>query len=271
MLHSEWLQFTDGGKSYKIYISRMAKAKAPLPVVMVIQELWGTDAHILDVADRLAKAGYLAVAPDLYAENGKRPEVLKEDRIEEVKAFLDTLPSTSWHDPEKREQALQQLPASKQEEIEATFRELFGRLKKLPESLKILQATFRYLQHAELSHGQKVASIGYCMGGALSVMLACTESRLSGAAVYYGNLPNKEQLQEIQCPVMGFFGSLDERITSQVPDFAEGMQKAGKAFSYKIYEGALHAFFNDTRASYHAAASRDAWSATLGFFHEVLD
>lgn len=271
MLHSEWLRFTDGDKSYRIYTSRMGKAKAPLPVVMVIQELWGTDSHILDVADRFAKAGYLAVAPDLYAENGQRLEILKENRIEEVKTFLDTLPSSSWHDSEKRELALKQLSLSKQEEIEATFQELFGRLKRLPESLEVLEATFRFLQNSELSHGRKVASIGYCMGGALSAMLACAEPCLSGAVVYYGNLPNEEQLQGIQCPVMGFFGRLDDRITNQVSGFAEGMQKAGKSFTYKIYEGALHAFFNDTRAAYHTDASRDSWSTILGFFNEILD
>ncbi|WP_018130676.1 dienelactone hydrolase family protein [Effusibacillus pohliae] len=269
-LNTDWLNFDGGERSYRLYISRPANADTPLPVVIVIQEIWGTDAHILDLTDRFAKAGYLAVAPDLYAENGQRPDVLKEERIEQVKAFLNTLPPASWHDPIAREAALEKLPEEKREEIRSTFAELFGGLARLPERLEILQATLRFLQEYKHSRGQKVASVGYCMGGALSALLACREPSLAGAVVYYGNLPSKEQIKGIHCPVAGFFGSLDERITSQVPGFAKAMQEAGKSFTYEIYEGAHHAFFNDTRASYHVQASRDAWAKTLVFFEEVL-
>ncbi|MCL6549371.1 MAG: dienelactone hydrolase family protein, partial [Alicyclobacillus sp.] len=74
----------------------------------------------------------------------------------------------------------------------------------------------------------------------------------------------------IRCPVMGFYGSLDKRITDQVPAFAQAMENAGKTFSYQVYEGAHHAFFNDTRASYNPTASRDAFARVLTFFNEQL-
>lgn len=270
-LHSEFVTFNSGDKQHKLYISRLTNATTPLPVVIVIQEIWGTDAHIRELTDRFAKAGYLAVAPDLYAtENGERPAVFSEARIDQVKDFLNSTPPTVWHDADAREAELGKLPEQKREEIRSTFTELFAGLAKIPGYVGTLTDTVKFLREYEYSRGQKVASTGYCMGGALSALLASAEPSLAGAAVYYGNLPSKEHLQGIQCPVYGFFGSLDERITSQVAGFAESMQEAGKSFQYEIYEGAHHAFFNETRPTYSVDASRDAWVKTLAFFREVL-
>jgi carboxymethylenebutenolidase len=269
-LHTEWLEFRNGINTYKVYTSRPTHAETPLPVVLVIQEIWGTDDHILELTDRFAKAGYLAVAPDLYAQNGSRPEAVTEERIEQVKEFLNTIPPTVWHDSSALQAELARLPENESKKIKVTFDELFGGLVRMPQYLETLQAVMQFLKEYEYSRGQKIVSTGYCMGGALSAMLASTHPELAGAAIYYGHLPKKEQLQGIQCPVIGFFGSLDERITSQVPAFAEAMQEAGKSFTYEIYEGAHHAFFNDTRSSYNVNASRDAWVKTLQFFKKVL-
>lgn len=269
-LKREWIQFEHGGTKHRLYATRLERAKTPLPVVMVIQEIWGVDEHIVDLTDRFAKAGFLAVAPDLYAENGQRLESLSEGRIEQIKSFLDTLAPPSWHDPAARETALGKLPEEVREEIRATYSEMFDGLTRLPERLETLKAAMAFLAEYEPTKGQKVASTGYCMGGALSVMLAAADPRLAGAVVYYGNLPKKEQVATIQCPIVGFFGGLDERITSQVDGFARAMEEADKSFAYEIYEGVHHAFFNDTRGAYHAEASRDAWEKTLAFFNRVL-
>jgi carboxymethylenebutenolidase len=270
MLSTQWLQVKVGEKNYRFYTSRLEAVKTPLPVVIVIQEIWGTDAHILDVVDRFAKAGYLAVAPDLYAEDGERPAILKEDRIEKVKAFLSKLPPTSWHDEDKRLEAIETLPEKEREEIAPTFHDLFLGLKRLPERLETLKATMNFLEDYEFSRGQKVASIGFCMGGALSARLACLQPDLSAAVIFYGNLPDKDQMQGINCPVLGFFGGLDERITSQVEGFVANMKGAQKDFDYRIYEGAKHAFFNDTRPAYHSDAARDSWARTINFFNKTL-
>ncbi|WNC13738.1 dienelactone hydrolase family protein [Brevibacillus brevis] len=269
-LKTEWITFEQDGSKHRLYTARLERAKTPLPVVIVIQEIWGTDAHIRDVTERFAKAGFLAVAPDLYAVNGDRPASMTDERIEQIKAFLEALPPPSWHDAEAREAALANQPEKAREELRATYADVFANLKRLPQLLETLQATVSYLEGYELSKGQKAVSIGYCMGGALSLMLAASEPRLAGAAVYYGHLLGKEQIAGIQCPVVGFFGELDGRITSHVPEFAAAMQEAGKSFTYEIYDGAHHAFFNDTRGAYHAAASRDAWQKTLAFFTRVL-
>lgn len=269
-LKTQWVHFEQDGVKHRVYTSRLERAKTPLPVVIVIQEIWGTDAHILDLTDRFAKAGFLAVAPDLYAVEGKRTETMTEERIEQVKAFLETLPPPAWHDPVAREAALELQPEKVREELRATYTDVFANLKRVPQLLEKLQATMTFLEGYELSKGQKVASTGYCIGGALSLLLASSDPRLAGSVVYYGHLLNKEQIATIQCPVVGFFGELDGKINAHLPEFARSMQEAGKSFTYEVYEGAHHAFFNDTRGAYHVGASRDAWEKTLTFFNRVL-
>ncbi|MGG0939924.1 dienelactone hydrolase family protein [Brevibacillus centrosporus] len=269
-LQTEWIHFEQDGMKHRLYTSRLARAKTPLPVVIVIQEIWGTDAHIRDLTDRFAKAGYLAVAPDLFAVEGKRPETLTEERIEQVKAFLETLPPPAWHDAQAREAALEQQPPKAREELRATYADVFAHLKLFPQLLEKLKAAVSFLEGYALSKGQKIASTGYCMGGALSLQLASSVPNLAGSVVYYGHLLNKEQVATIECPVLGFFGQLDAKINAHLPEFVSAMKEADKSFTYEVYEGAHHAFFNDTRGAYHVEASRDAWEKTLAFFKQVL-
>lgn len=115
-----------------------------------------------------------------------------------------------------------------------------------------------------------VVSVGYCMGGALSFALASTTPTLKAAVCNYGVAPSKKQMLSITCPVYGFYGGLDHRITDAVPEVVQDMNDAGCAFRYEIYPKAGHAFFNDSRPAYDASASRDAWAKTLFFFNEVF-
>jgi hypothetical protein len=78
--------------------------------------------------------------------------------------------------------------------------------------------------------------------------------------------PKKEALAPIACPVIGFYGGEDHRITQGVPEVAAAMKKLGKTYDYTVYPDAGHAFFNDTRASY----APDAWAKTLMLFDNVL-
>jgi carboxymethylenebutenolidase len=269
-LNTEWLTYGKEGQ-YKAYVARPDRAQGPLPAVIVIQEIWGVDDHIQDVTRRFAQAGYVAMAPDLYAKGGERPAELAPERIDRVKEFLDSLPPAAWHDANAREQALAQLPDAEREQIQATFTRLFGGLN-MELYIDQLVDTVRFLK-SEYPHskGRRVGSVGFCMGGALSGMLAGRAAPdLSAAVIFYGNAPQDADVQRVGCPVQGFYGSLDPRITNQVPDLAERMKAAGKTFTYKVYEGAEHAFFNDTRRSYHPEATRDAFARTLAFFNEHL-
>ncbi|PWK15687.1 dienelactone hydrolase family protein [Tumebacillus permanentifrigoris] len=268
-VHTEWVRFEHDGQEVSLYTARMENAQTPLPVVLVIQEIWGTDEHIQHVTRRFAEAGYLSVAPDLFHENGKRKSGLEAERIEAAKKFLDSIPHSAWFNNEEREVELAKLPEPTRTELSETLTALFGSISNGPVFVGILKATVEFLKSYEHSRGQHVASIGFCMGGALSAVLAGSHPDLAGAVVFYGRL-SADYVANISCPVIGFFGEQDPGINGMIPDFAQAMQAAGKEFEYQMYKGASHAFFNDTRVSYNVDAARDAFAQSLEFFRMVL-
>jgi carboxymethylenebutenolidase len=123
--------------------------------------------------------------------------------------------------------------------------------------------------HARVEKG-RLGSVGFCWGGARSFLLAAESERLKAAVVFYGSAPPPEKIAAVRVPVLGLYGATDERITSKVPETAEMMKKAGKSYDYKIYEGAGHAFFNDTGERYDAAAAKDAWPRAVAFLRKNL-
>lgn len=138
------------------------------------------------------------------------------------------------------------------------------------EALSDLEAALVYLDTLPKVQTGKLASVGFCWGGARSFALATQSSRLRAAVVFYGSAPPAEKLVAVKCPVLGLYGETDERITSQVPQVAAALKEAGKSFDSKIYPGAGHAFFNDTGERYNAEAAKDAWTRTLEFLRAHL-
>jgi len=130
----------------------------------------------------------------------------------------------------------------------------------------VLRAAVRHLK----TEGAPVASVGFCMGGGLSALLACEDPELDAAAIFYGSAPPLEKVPAIRCPVTGFYGGLDLRINAGLPAFAKAMAEAGREFTYRVYDGAPHAFFNDTRPSYDVGAARDAYARLLEFLRRSL-
>ena len=149
-------------------------------------------------------------------------------------------------------------------------REAFGSLN-MAEVISDLNAGLAFLNsHPNVNKG-KLASIGFCWGGARSFLLATEPNALKAAVVFYGTAPTEEQLAKVHCPVLGIYGEKDERITSKVTEVDATMKKFKKSFEYKIYPGAEHAFFNDTNQErYDAAAAKDAWAVTLAFLRKHL-
>ncbi len=253
------------------YLAWPERAASPIPAVLVIQELWGVDAHIQDVTRRLAAAGYAALAPDLYAQSGQRPEVLSAERIAEVQVFLNSLPAAAWSDAAARQAALAEIPQPARSRIEESHGALFGQLGRLERWVPVLAAAARHLREGcPVSRGRKVASVGFCMGGALSALLACSDPDLAGAAIFYGSAPSAERVAAIRCPVIGFYGAKDQRLVAGLPAFTEAMSKAGKSFEPHVYEEAGHAFFNDTRPSYEVRAARNSFVRLMEFFGRTL-
>lgn len=262
-----WVDAQLDGQSMRAYLARPeAAGDKTLPTVLVIQEIWGVDEHIQDMADRFAEAGYQALAPDLYSL-GETPAALTAPRIQGVKKFLDTMPPAGWHDTAVRDQHLDALPAPEGQNVRETMGLLFagaGRdMTPFVNQLKV------WVDYAE-QHGGPVVSVGYCMGGALAFLLSARDARPKAAVCNYGRAPSEEDMAHVHAPVYGFYGETDHNLTDAVPAVAESMQKLGKTYHYKIYAGAGHAFFNDTRRSYDVDAARDAWAETLHFFSDVL-
>lgn len=267
-LESGWSRFAVGESTALVYKARPAATGEPLPAVVLVQEIWGVDEFITDVAGRFAAAGYLAFAPDLYSLGGARPPELAPERIQRAKEFLDTLPHTQWWDAAARDAALADLPGDGGGRLRATFATLFGphlgdRHVESPRAA--VAAAF-----ADEAANGKAGVVGWCKGGGLAGRLACVEPGLEAAVVFYGAAPPAEEVPGIACPVLGFYGGADPVVTGGVPAFAAAMETTGKQFTWHIYDGAPHAFFNDTRASYTVAAARHAWAETLAFLSRNL-
>lgn len=267
-IHTEWISFGDDTE-YSGFMARPDKAEGPLPAVLVIQEIWGVDPHIQDVSMRFAQAGYTVLAPELFAFNGVKPPHLEQERIAAAKHFRDSLPPGTWENAETRQEALGKLPDSESSQITETMQGIMSH--DFPAYVKQIQAAAKHLRSASpYSQGRKVGIVGFCMGGALSVQLACVDPELAASVIFYGRAPQADQLGGIQCPVIGFYGGNDRGITDGVPAFAEAMERQGKSFTPYVYEGAPHAFFNDTRSSYRTETARDAFAKTLQFLNEQL-
>jgi carboxymethylenebutenolidase len=124
-LNRRWITHSRQGQAMTGYLVTPAMVKSPLPVILVIREIWGPDEHIQDVAERYAAAGYVTLAPDLYSRGG-RPEPLSPARIEELKSFMNTVPPAAWHDQGLMQAAIQKEPADKAQRIQETMGVLFG-------------------------------------------------------------------------------------------------------------------------------------------------
>ncbi len=239
----------------------------PLPSVVLIQEVWGVDGHIADVAHRLAAAGYAVLAPDLYAAGGKRLPGHEPEPIAEAKAWLDTQAPGVWMDPELRGRALRAEEPGKAARVEATLGVLFGGLQPGWERfLEVVGAAAGWLRdEGAASRGGRVGAMGFCMGGALAAGLALRDRRLAAAVVCYGQAPDPGEAASVACPILGLYGENDPRTNASVGPFEAAMKAAGKECEVRFLKGAGHAFLNDTRSSFHAGAAREAWPLALGF------
>jgi carboxymethylenebutenolidase len=254
------------GGSVPAMMMRPAAARGALPAVIVIHEAWGPDAHIRDVAGRIASAGYLAFVPDLYAHGGTRPAELAPDRIDAFKRFTDSAPAG---DASARERALAELPETERERIAETRRAVHAGMERPGRFVDDLRGAVAHLRDHPDCNGQ-IGTVGFCLGGGLGGLLACDEGDVRATVVYYGTPPPAERAGEVSSPMLGIYGGDDHVVTDAVPAFADAMAAAGKTFDHRVYPGAPHAFFNDTRPCYRVRAARDAWARTLGFLAEQL-
>ena len=120
--------------------------------------------------------------------------------------------------------------------------------------------------------GQKLAVVGFCFGGGLVWQLLATgDSRLAAAVPFYGPTPDDPDFAGSKdTAVLGFYGSLDQRVTSTEPAARAALERAGVVNELVIEEGADHAFFNDSGKRYDPAAAADAWQRLQDWFTRYL-
>jgi len=268
-IQGEWVRFGDQSG----YLARPERAALPLPGVVVIQEVMGVNEHIEDVTRRIAAAGYLALAPDLYAVNGERPAAFGRERIAKAMAFMRRLTPAVMTDLSVREAELAKLPEIDRLQISESLGAIFSSAApaRMESMVGPLRSAVRYLRSERTeTRNQRVGCVGFCMGGGLSALLACEEPELAAAAVYYGNSPAAEKVVRIRCPLIAFYGEKDQRVNVGIPGFEEAMRMGGKSFEHHLYPGAAHAFFNDDGPSYAVHAARDSFARLLTFFCKTL-
>jgi carboxymethylenebutenolidase len=148
-------------------------------------------------------------------------------------------------------------------------RDMIGTLK--PEDVTSwAKGAVAYLRGNPSSNG-KVGAVGFCWGGGVIGRLAVADPTLDAAVVYYGQQPPAEDVAKIKAPLLLNYAGLDERIDAGIPAFEEALKKNGKEYTLYVYEGANHAFNNDTNAPrYNKAAADLAWGRTLAFFQKHL-
>jgi len=153
----------------------------------------------------------------------------------------------------------------KTEEIPALFQKL-----DYPATVKNFVAAVQYLKTHPLSTG-KVGCTGFCWGGAMTNQVAVNAPDLLAAVPYYGSQPAAEDVPKIKAALLLHYAGLDERINKGIPAFEEALKKAGVEYKIYIYEGAQHAFNNDTNeARYNKEAAQLAWQRTIAFLKEKL-
>jgi carboxymethylenebutenolidase len=216
------------GKSGEVagYFARPATA-GHVGAVIVIHENRGLNAHIEDVARRVALAGYLALAPDLLSSLGGTPK--DEDKARDLIGKLDLAAATA----------------------DAV-------------------AGVDWLHRHENGNGN-VGAVGFCWGGGVVGQIAVADPTLDAAVIYYGRPPADADVASITAPLLLNYAGLDQRLDAMLPAYRAALDKAGVTYTLYIYDGADHAFNNDTSpARYNAAAANLAWERTLAFFAKNL-
>lgn len=222
------VQVPGNGVTIQAYLSR-PRTDAPRPGVLVIHENRGLTENQRDITRRLAKQGYVALAPDLLSRRGGADSFPDEGAA--VGAYGQLAPE---------------------------------------EMLSDLQASLAYLRAQPFVRADLTAAMGFCAGGGHTWRLATLDPDLRAAVPFYGPNPPLDAVPNIRAAVLAFYGAEDARINAGIPDIERAMRDAGKTFEYVIYEGAGHAFFNDTRPSYNAAAAQDSWTRLLDWFARYL-
>lgn len=160
--------------------------------------------------------------------------------------------------------AIGTVPAN-DDEARQKFQEL-----KADDNLQNFMNVFDYLSTRADYNGNS-GCVGFCWGGAMSNNLAVKIPGLKAAVAFYGRQPATEDVSKIKAAVQLHYGALDERVNAGIPAYEEALKKNNTRYELYMYEGANHAFHNDTAPTrYNEAAAKLAWQRTVEFFKKYV-
>ena len=212
------------------HLARPARG-GPYPAVIVVMEAFGLNPHIKEVAERLAREGYVAIAPDLYYRFGS--PVVPYDDVPRAVGFM-----------QKFEDA--QLMAE-------------------------MGVVIQHLKATEGVRADRIGVVGFCVGGRIAFLTACRHPAAIKVAVpFYGggiaaDTPTApiHAADRLQCPVLFFFGETDRMIPpDQIRRIDETLKRLKKTAEIKVFPGAGHGFFCNDRAAFHQESAQAAWEMT---------
>jgi carboxymethylenebutenolidase len=215
-----------------VYVGTPSR-QAPGPAIILMYHRGGIDDFTKGVVDRLVGSGYLVAVPDVYH---RCPSAMP---IPERKALLTDVDIVA--------------------DAEATIGELRAR----PDVV-----------------ADRIVVMGHCMGGRMALLVAASSPSLCGAVVYYGGGIMRswgdgatvfEQLRNISCPIIGFFGNDDKNPSpAEVDQIDAALGRQGIEHDFHRYSGVGHGFQNPARdTARERAAAEDAWTKTFAFLHRV--
>jgi carboxymethylenebutenolidase len=216
----------------------------PFPAVVVVMEAFGLTTHIKRVAERLAREGYVTLAPDLYYREGN--PIVPYDDVSEAIRLMNGL----WDD----------------------------------KVLQDMAAAIEFVQQQPLVRPGSIGMTGFCMGGRITFLTAARNPTVTAAAPFYGGgigrvmAPSErtpraplEYAEGLRGPLLLFFGGNDPFIPlEEVERIKERLAALHKRAETIVYAGAPHGFFCEDRDSYRAEAAQDAWHRLLTFFQSHL-
>ncbi|HTX19198.1 MAG TPA: dienelactone hydrolase family protein [Bacteroidota bacterium] len=215
----------------RMYVSR-PMAGGPVPGIIVFQEAYGVNAHIRDVADRFARQGFLAVAPEMYHRTGPGFEG-------DYKDF----------------QGLQKhFGALTEEGADADIRASYG-----------------WLSTQSSVNINRIACVGFCMGGRFAFQANSIVPMRAAISFYGGGIAETllGRVSRLQGPTLLFWGGRDARITPEkIRAVVDALRAADKVYTSVEFSQAGHGFFCDAREAYHKESAEQAWALLLNFLQE---
>ena len=225
------------------YLAR-PRGAGPFPGVIVYMEIFGVNAHIRDVTERVAREGYVALAPDVFHRSAPGIEL--------------------GYDEAGMGQGIKLLMQIRADEAIADARDAVAYLRERPEL-----------------RGKKLGVMGFCMGGHLTYLTACETDVAAAASFYGGGIAAPQgpgggpgtlsRTPKIRGRVLALFGGKDAMIAPpQVEAIRGALAARGGRDEVVVYPDADHGFFCDQRATYHEASARDAWERVKRLFASEL-